>query len=153
MYVRKNAICAIASIYKNVDYLIPDAPELIEGFLSHEPEITCQKLAFLFLSRTEPKRATNFFNLIADRISEMDLSLQLAVIEFVRCSFADSNEEETTRYSKVLVNLLKKSGESAAKYESATVLIQVSSGDSELVKSIFCLVGYLFCNSKSFSFL
>jgi hypothetical protein len=48
---------------------------------------------------------------------------------------------------------LKKSGESAAKYESATVLIQVSSGDSELVKSIFCLVGYLFCNSKSFSFL
>ena len=42
-YVRKNAIYAIMSIYKYVDYLIPDAPELIESVLSQESDVTCQR--------------------------------------------------------------------------------------------------------------
>lgn len=33
-YVRKNAVFAIYSIYKHFEYLIPDAPELIQNFLA-----------------------------------------------------------------------------------------------------------------------
>lgn len=120
------------SIYKHVDYLIPDAPELIEAFLSHETEISCQKAAFIFLSQTEPARAYNFFNLIADRLPEMDGSLQLAVIEFIRIAHHD--EELDGKFMKVLGNLLKKSSSPAAKYESACTLISFAASP-ETVKS------------------
>jgi len=35
-YVRRNAVLAIFTIYKNFDFLIPDAPELIANFLESE---------------------------------------------------------------------------------------------------------------------
>jgi coatomer subunit beta len=124
------------NIYKHVDYLIPDAPELIESLLSHEPEISCQKAAFLFLSQTEPARAINFFNLIADRLAEMDGSLQLAVVEFIKNGFLalKDDEEIVNKFYKVLSNLLKKSSSSAAKYESASTLINFST-QPETIKS------------------
>ena len=123
------------SIFKHVDYLIPDAPELIESLLTQESEISCQKAAFLFLSQTEPHRALNFFNLIADRLAEMDGSLQLAVVEFIKNGFVAINDEEMkNKFCKVLINLLKKSSSPAAKYESASTLIAFSP-QSETVKS------------------
>lgn len=116
------------SIYKYVDYLIPDAPELIESVLSQESDVTCQKAAFLFLSQTEPHRALNFFNLIADRLAEMDGSLQLAVVEFIRVNFRANDEpNENEKFFKVLGNLLKRSSTPASKYEAAITLISFSS--------------------------
>ena len=35
-YVRRNAVMAIFTIFKNFDFLIPDAPELIANFLEVE---------------------------------------------------------------------------------------------------------------------
>ncbi len=35
-YVRRNAVLAIFTIYKNFDFLIPDAPELVANFLEGE---------------------------------------------------------------------------------------------------------------------
>lgn len=116
------------SIYKYVDYLIPDAPELIESVLSQESDVTCQKAAFLFLSQTEPHRALNFFNLIADRLAEMDGSLQLAVVEFIRVNLRANDEpNENEKFFKVLGNLLKRSSSPASKYEAAITLISFSS--------------------------
>ena len=124
------------SVYKHVDYLIPDAPELIESLLTHESEISCQKAAFLFLSQTEPHRALNFFNLIADRLAEMDGSLQLSVVEFIRVNLriSDPNtQNENEKFFKVLANLLKKSSSSVSKYESAITLI-LFSNQPEVIK-------------------
>ena len=39
-YVRRNAVMAIFTIYKNFDFLIPDAPELIANFLDGE-QVSC----------------------------------------------------------------------------------------------------------------
>lgn len=119
------------SIFKHVDYLIPDAPELIESLLTQESEISCQKAAFLFLSQTEPHRALNFFNLIADRLAEMDGSLQLSVVEFIRVNLRASSasvvgQSEQEKFFKVLGNLLKKSSSPVSKYESAITLISFS---------------------------
>lgn len=123
------------SVYHHVDYVIPDAPELIESLLSHESEISCQKAAFLFLSQTEPQRAINFFNLIADRLADTDGSLQLAVVQFIRTGFPVIVDEEMHgKFFKILVNLIKRSGSSAAKYESATTLI-IFSEQSDIIKS------------------
>lgn len=139
-YVRKNAINAISTIYKHLDYLIPDAPELIESLLSQESDVSCQKFAFIFLSQTEPLRAVNYFNLIAERVAEMDGSLQLAVIEFIQQAFQsttiinDQNSEMSSKFFKVLLGLLKKSSSSGAKFESACTLISYSES-TEIIKS------------------
>ena len=33
-FVRKNAVMAVFTIYKNFEFLIPDAPELIQTFMA-----------------------------------------------------------------------------------------------------------------------
>ena len=35
--VRRNAVLAIFTIYKNFEHLIPDAPELVQRLLENEP--------------------------------------------------------------------------------------------------------------------
>lgn len=132
-YVRRNAIYAAFSIYKNVEFIMPDAPELIEALLTHESDTSCQRAAFHLLSESQPTRALNYFNLIADRITEMDPSIQLAVIELLgKVVGSASNSEE--KYLKVLVNILKRSGSSAAKFESAAKLIELFGEKEEVVK-------------------
>ena len=41
-YVRRNAVLAIFTNYKNFDFLIPDAPELIANFLDGEQDMSCK---------------------------------------------------------------------------------------------------------------
>ena len=48
-YVRRNAVMAIFTIYKNFDFLIPDAPELIANFLETE-QVTLEELFLCWLS-------------------------------------------------------------------------------------------------------
>ena len=48
-YVRRNAVLAIFTIYKNFDFLIPDAPELIANFLDGEQDMSCKRNAFMML--------------------------------------------------------------------------------------------------------
>ena len=48
-YVRRNAVLAIYTIYRNFDALIPDAPELIANFLDAEQDASCKRNAFMML--------------------------------------------------------------------------------------------------------
>lgn len=132
-YVRRNAIYASLSIFKQVEYLIPDAPELVEGLLTHESDLSCQRAAFYMLSQTEPARALNYFNLIADRLHELDSSLQLAVIAFIRQE-AQNDCENEERMTKILLSLMKKSSSTAARFEAACTLMSFSI-DEETLKS------------------
>ncbi len=120
--MRRNAIYAALSIFKQVEYLIPDAPELVEGLLTHERDLSCQRAAFYMLSQTEPERALNYFNLIADRLAELDGSLQLAVIAFIRQDVRN-DADNGNRLLKILLSLMKKSSSSAARFEAATTLM------------------------------
>jgi vesicle coat complex subunit len=45
-YVRRNAVMAIFTIFKNFDFLIPDAPELIANFLEAEQVTVLTDLHF-----------------------------------------------------------------------------------------------------------
>ncbi len=101
---------------------MPDAPELVEGLLTHESDLSCQRAAFYMLSQTEPARALNYFNLIADRLAELDGSLQLAVIAFIRQDVR-SDAENGNRLVRMLVSLMKKSSSPAARFEAASTLM------------------------------
>lgn len=101
-FVRKNAVMAVYMIYKNFDFLIPDAPELIQTFMAavrslcydssactktllfQESDTTSLRNAFVMLQATAPERAIEYFLQIYDSIPGLDEMMQLAVIELIR---------------------------------------------------------------------
>lgn len=48
-YVRRNAVMAVFTIYRNFDFLIPDAPEMMLAFLEAEQDASCKRNAFMML--------------------------------------------------------------------------------------------------------
>lgn len=61
-YVRRNAVLAIFTIYKNFEFLIPDAPELIANFLEGEADMSCKRNAFMMLIHADQERALNYLS-------------------------------------------------------------------------------------------
>ena len=87
-YVRRNAVMAIFTIYKNFDFLIPDAPELIANFLEGEQDMSCKRNAFMMLIHADQDRALNYLS---------------SCIEQVRSSF-------NTHFSRISIYILSNLG-------------------------------------------
>ena len=83
-YVRKNAVFAVYTIYREFEQLIPDAPELIETFLAAESDATCKRNAFVFLSNCAMSKAVQYIVSVLDQIPGMDELLQMSIIEVIR---------------------------------------------------------------------
>ena len=98
-YVRKNAVFAVYSIYRDFESLIPDAPELIQTFLAAESDTTCRRNAFVFLSVCARQRAVDYILSVLDQISGFDELMQLAVIEFIRKDAAEDIGLRVKTYS------------------------------------------------------
>jgi coatomer subunit beta len=84
---------AVYMIYKNFEFLIPDAPELIQNFMAAESDTTSLRNAFVMLQATSPKRAVEYFLSIYDQIPGLDEMMQLAVIELIRKESKAANSE------------------------------------------------------------
>lgn len=83
-YVRKNAVFAIYSIYREFEHLIPDAPELMYTFLIAETDSTCKRNAFVFLAHCSMPKAVEYILSIYDTIPALEESLQMSIIEVIR---------------------------------------------------------------------
>lgn len=83
-YVRKNAVFAIASIYLHLEFLIPDAPELIVSFLEGESDHTCKRNAFAALVSISHEKSLEYLSSVFDGIPNADELLQLVELEFIR---------------------------------------------------------------------
>ena len=83
-YVRKNAVFAIYTIYREFENLIPDAPELIQTFLAAESDATCKRNAFVFLSNCAMPKAVEYILQHFDQIPNMDELLQMSIIEVIK---------------------------------------------------------------------
>lgn len=83
-YVRKNAVFAIYTIYREFEHLIPDAPELIQTFLAAESDATCKRNAFVFLANCAMPKAVEYIIQVFDQIAAMDELLQMSIIEVIR---------------------------------------------------------------------
>ena len=82
--MRKNAVFAVYTIYRQYEHLIPDAPELIHTFLAAESDATCKRNAFVFLTNCAMPRAVEYVLGVYDQITGMDEQLQLSIIEVIR---------------------------------------------------------------------
>nr|CAD7425398.1 unnamed protein product [Timema monikensis] len=82
-YVRRNAILAIFTIYRNFEFLIPDAPELIANFLEGEQDMSCKRNAFLMLLHADQERALSYLASCLDQVTSFGDILQLVIVELI----------------------------------------------------------------------
>ncbi|KRY01042.1 Coatomer subunit beta [Trichinella pseudospiralis] len=126
-YVRRNAVLAAFTIYKNFDFLIPDAPELIHNFLESEQDSSCKRNAFMMLLHVDQKRALDYLSTCIDQASVWSCYfdiLQLIIVELI-CKVCHSNPSESSRFIRCIYNLLQ-STSAAVRYEAASALLTLT---------------------------
>ena len=99
-YVRRHAIFAAQSIYKNAPNLIPDASELLVGHLSKELDPAVRRNTFLSLIHVDLDAATTFLVQTAEQLGSADDLFQLAAIELIR------RDSRKSPQNKVFVSLV-----------------------------------------------
>uniref|UniRef100_A0A8C4QMM4 Coatomer subunit beta n=1 Tax=Eptatretus burgeri TaxID=7764 RepID=A0A8C4QMM4_EPTBU len=82
-YVRRNAVLAIYTIFRNFEHLIPDAPELIHDFLVNEKDASCKRNAFMMLIHADQDRALDYLSTCIDQVHTFGDILQLVIVELI----------------------------------------------------------------------
>mmetsp|Transcript_2857 Transcript_2857/g.5326 ORF Transcript_2857/g.5326 Transcript_2857/m.5326 type:complete len:949 (-) Transcript_2857:1874-4720(-) len=129
-FVRRNAVLAIQSVFSSFEYLIPDAPELIEQLLDNDDDLACKRNAFAMLIQCDPERAVSY---IQDNVQEVPTwqdTMQLAALDLIR-KVCRTNPMEKGKYIKVIFSLLGSSS-AAMVYEAANTLISLSSAPTAI---------------------
>lgn len=135
-YVRRNAVLAVLTIYKNMQTLLPDAPELIQNFLLNETDHSCQKHALNMLVNCKPAYASSFFNSIKDKIVTFDCQLQLEVISLIKKDYS-TNIGNRSDYLKTVMSLLH-SPYPEVKYEAAGTFMVMTSHSKAVCEAAAC---------------
>eukprot|EP01117_Protostelium_nocturnum_P002278 TRINITY_DN1292_c0_g1_i1.p1 TRINITY_DN1292_c0_g1~~TRINITY_DN1292_c0_g1_i1.p1 ORF type:complete len:974 (+),score=300.21 TRINITY_DN1292_c0_g1_i1:68-2989(+) len=124
-YVRRNAVLALYTTYKNFDYLCPDAPELVYNFLLNEGDATAKRNAFIMLFNCAQDKAVEYLSETLDQVSGMGEIIQFIVVELIR-KVCRTTPSERPKYIKCVFTLLS-SASSAVQYEAAATLLTLSS--------------------------
>jgi len=133
-YVRRNAVMAIFTIYKNFDFLIPDAPELIANFLDGEQDMSCKRNAFMMLIHADQERALSFLSGCMDQVQHFGDILQLVIVELIY-RVCHQNPTERSRFIRCIYNLLN-SNSPAVRYEAAGTLVTLSSAPTAVKAAV-----------------
>ncbi|KAH9982287.1 coatomer beta subunit [Lactifluus volemus] len=123
-YVRKNAVFAIYSIFREYEHLVPDAPELIQTFLAAESDATCKRNAFVFLANCAMPKAVEYVAQVHDQIGNLDELLQMAIIDVIRLD-CKNDSTHRARWIRCIFELLNASSH-AVQYEAATTLTSLT---------------------------
>eukprot|EP00730_Choanoeca_flexa_P018161 TRINITY_DN8814_c0_g1_i3.p1 TRINITY_DN8814_c0_g1~~TRINITY_DN8814_c0_g1_i3.p1 ORF type:complete len:961 (+),score=282.19 TRINITY_DN8814_c0_g1_i3:51-2933(+) len=124
-YVRRNAVLAIFTIYKNFDHLIPDAPELVQRFLEQEENPSCKRNAFMMLITADQTRALEYLSTCIDSVHTFNEILQLVIVELVN-KVCRNDARQRSRFIRCIYNLLN-SESAAVRYDAAGALLTLSS--------------------------
>ncbi|XP_022232848.2 coatomer subunit beta [Drosophila obscura] len=137
-YVRRNAVLAIFTIYKNFDWLVPDGPELIANFLDTQQDMSCKRNAFLMLLHADQERALNYLASCIDQVHSFGDILQLVIVELIY-KVCHANPAERSRFIRCIYNLLNSSS-NAVRYESAGTLITLSLAPTAIKAAASCYI-------------
>ncbi|KAJ3552668.1 hypothetical protein NM688_g4030 [Phlebia brevispora] len=137
-YVRKNAVFAVYSIYREFEHLIPDAPELIQTFLAAESDATCKRNAFVFLANCAMPKAVEYILQVFDQIPTMDELLQMSIIEVIRLD-CKTDTKHRARYI-ILISELLNAQSHAVKYEAATTLTSLTQNPAAIKAAASCYI-------------
>ena len=137
-YVRRNAVLAIYTIYRNFDQLIPDAPELIASFLEQEQDASCKRNAFMMLIHADQDRALSYLSSCIDQVHTFGDILQLVIVELIY-KVCHANPSERARFIRCIYNLLNSSSP-AVRYEAAGTLVTLSSAPTAVKAAATCYI-------------
>ncbi|XP_075234210.1 coatomer subunit beta [Lycorma delicatula] len=137
-YVRRNAVLAIFTIYRNFEFLIPDAPELIANFLEGEQDMSCKRNAFLMLLHADQDRALTYLASCLDQVTSFGDILQLVIVELIY-KVCHANPTERSRFIRCIYNLLN-SNSPAVRYEAAGTLVTLSSAPTAIKAAASCYI-------------
>jgi coatomer subunit beta len=137
-YVRRNAVLAIFTIYKNFEWLVPDAPELIANFLDTQQDMSCKRNAFLMLLHADQERALNYLASCLDQVHNFGDILQLVIVELIY-KVCHTNPAERTRFIRCIYNLLN-SNSNAVRYEAAGTLVTLSTAPTAIKAAVSCYI-------------
>lgn len=139
-YQRKNAVLAIARIYKNFPDLYPSAPKLIAEYLMKENDDECKRAALQALLSIAPEEAKSFLHScnIPD-IHCMNASIQLLFVEYIQKLFK-RNAEEGEMYLTILTSLIKSSSSPSVRYQAATALMKFSKNPIAVKVAAACFI-------------
>lgn len=135
-FVRRNAVLAVHTIFDKFEFLIPDAPELVEQFLADEGDLSAKRNAFVMLCQSDQDRAVSYLNANIPHIPLWGESLQLSALELVR-RVCRANPLEKGQYIKIIFTLLQ-SPSAAVVYEAANTLISLSSAPTAIRAAAQC---------------
>ncbi|XP_063978912.1 coatomer subunit beta [Diachasmimorpha longicaudata] len=137
-YVRRNAVLAIFTIYRNFEFLIPDAPELIAKYLEGEQDMSCRRNAFLMLLHADQSRALAYLAACLDLVPTFGDILQLVIVELIY-KVCLANPSERARFIRCIYSLLN-SPSAAVRYEAAGTLVTLSSAPTAIKAAASCYI-------------
>lgn len=137
-YVRRNAVLAIFTIYRNFEFLIPDAPELIAKYLEGEQDMSCRRNAFLMLLHADQSKALAYLAACLDQVPSFGDILQLVIVELIY-KVCLANPSERARFIRCIYSLLN-SPSAAVRYEAAGTLVTLSSAPTAIKAAASCYI-------------
>jgi len=125
-YVRRAAIVCVHSIRSlpGGDHLLPDAAELIKGFLDTEQDLSARRNALVALQHADPDLALGYLMGQLDQLPQWGDILQLAVLDLVR-TVCRTRPEDKSKFIKLLLALLN-TPHASVMYECAGALVSLS---------------------------
>ncbi|KAL0125765.1 hypothetical protein PUN28_004669 [Cardiocondyla obscurior] len=137
-YVRRNAVLAIFTIYRNFEFLIPDAPDLIAKYLEGEQDMSCRRNAFLMLLHADQSKALAYLAACLDQVPSFGDILQLVIVELIY-KVCLANPSEKARFIRCIYSLLN-SPSAAVRYEAAGTLVTLSSAPTAIKAAATCYI-------------
>lgn len=129
-YVRRNAVLAVFTIYRNFDFLIPDAPEMMLAFLEAEQDASCKRNAFMMLLHVDQARALDYLSGCVDSVTSFGDILQLIIVELIY-KVCHAQPGERARFIRCVYSLLSSSS-AAVRYEAAGTLLTLSAAPTAI---------------------
>ncbi|CAH8526217.1 unnamed protein product [Schistosoma rodhaini] len=146
-YVRRNAVLAIFTIYKNFESLIPDAPEKILRFLEQEQDSSCKRNAFMMLLHVSQSTALDYLTSCLDEVQNFGDILQLIIVELIY-KVCLAKPSERLRFIRCIYSLLQSSS-AAVRYEAAGTLTTLSSAPSAIKAAASCYINLILKESDN----
>ncbi|KAA8499866.1 Coatomer subunit beta-1 [Porphyridium purpureum] len=135
-YVRRNAVLAVHYVFKQFEFLVPDAPELLEEFLRNEGDLSCKRNALTMLMDCDRDRAVLYLHENIQQVPLWSETMQLCSLELIK-QVCRQNPAEKGKYMQVIFALLNASS-AAVVYQSAMTLISMSSAPTAVRASAQC---------------
>eukprot|EP00003_Mantamonas_plastica_P009988 TRINITY_DN1936_c0_g1_i5.p1 TRINITY_DN1936_c0_g1~~TRINITY_DN1936_c0_g1_i5.p1 ORF type:complete len:283 (-),score=89.52 TRINITY_DN1936_c0_g1_i5:88-936(-) len=146
-YPRRNAVLTLFSVYKNFPSLIPDVPEIVFEYLSKETDQTSRRNAFLMLFHCKQEKAVEFLNLNLAKLDTFGDTMQLVAVDVIK-RVCRASPSERYKYLKGIFTLLQ-SNSAAVQYESAGVLVSLSSAPTAVKAAASTYINLLIKESSN----